>query len=130
MLRSIKQRTLPIDLLAHVECQSLKPKGRGKPIAVNHFRLLPILHGHATEGVNCAKAFHFHHRKAELPMRMASMSLKGLSLCFALSVVSFLPLGARAQSCQTSADLDDAARNSITSAAVRYFDMAARGDSA
>ncbi|MFZ0808613.1 MAG: hypothetical protein WAN03_20635 [Candidatus Sulfotelmatobacter sp.] len=39
-------------------------------------------------------------------------------------------LGVRAwtQSCQTSSDLDDATRSAITSAAQRFFDMAAKGD--
>ena len=35
---------------------------------------------------------------------------------------------ARAQSCQTSSDLDDATRASITAAGQRYFDMASKGD--
>jgi hypothetical protein len=35
---------------------------------------------------------------------------------------------ASAQSCQTSADLDDATRTAITAAGQRFFDMAAKGD--
>ena len=41
-----------------------------------------------------------------------------------------LPFNAAAQSCQTSGDLDDATRSAITAAGQRYFDMAAKGDSA
>ena len=37
---------------------------------------------------------------------------------------------ARAQSCQTLDDLDDATRSAITGAARRYFDMAVKGDAA
>jgi hypothetical protein len=37
---------------------------------------------------------------------------------------------ASAQSCQASSDLDDATRSAITAAGQRYFEMAAKGDSA
>jgi hypothetical protein len=37
---------------------------------------------------------------------------------------------ARAQSCETGSDLDDAMRTAITAAGQRYFDMAAKGDAA
>ena len=37
---------------------------------------------------------------------------------------------ASAQNCQTSGDLDDATRSTITAAGQRYFDMAAKGDAA
>jgi len=37
---------------------------------------------------------------------------------------------ARAQTCLTSGDMDDATRNAIQATAKRYFDMAARGDTA
>jgi hypothetical protein len=42
--------------------------------------------------------------------------------------VVFSPLSARSQSCQTSSELEDATRTSITSAGQRYFDMAAKAD--
>jgi hypothetical protein len=42
--------------------------------------------------------------------------------------LAFAPLGARAQSCQTSSDLDDATRTAITAAGQRYFGMATKGD--
>lgn len=46
----------------------------------------------------------------------------------ALFVLALSPLIARAQSCQTSSDLDDATRNTLSAAGQRYFGMAARGD--
>jgi hypothetical protein len=51
------------------------------------------------------------------------------SITFALFLVAFPP-PAPAQSCQTAADLDDAARTEISTAGQRVFDMAAKGDSA
>jgi hypothetical protein len=51
----------------------------------------------------------------------------------ALGVVVILILFAlptSAQSCQTSSDLDEATRSAITATGQRYFDMAARGDTA
>jgi hypothetical protein len=47
-----------------------------------------------------------------------------------LAALLFSAATARAQSCQTSGDLDAAARTAITAAAQRYFDMAAKGDAA
>src|SRR5579863_2901629 len=38
-----------------------------------------------------------------------------------------LCLGARAQTCETSSDLDDAARSALTSVGRRFFDFAAKG---
>ncbi len=42
--------------------------------------------------------------------------------------LAFAPLSARAQSCQTSSDLDDAARTALTTAGQRLFGMATKGD--
>ncbi len=47
-----------------------------------------------------------------------------------LAMVGSSTLAASGQSCQTSADLDDAPRAAITAASQRYFDMAAKGDAA
>ncbi len=47
-----------------------------------------------------------------------------------LATLACLVPGANAQSCQTSSDLDDATRTAITAAGQRYFDMAAKGDTA
>ena len=52
------------------------------------------------------------------------------TLWIALSAVTFAPLSARAQSCQTSSDLDDATRTAITAASQRDFAIAAKGDAA
>jgi hypothetical protein len=49
-------------------------------------------------------------------------------LWIALSVLTFATLRTQAQSCQTSSDLEDAPRASITAAGQRYFDMVAKGD--
>jgi len=51
-----------------------------------------------------------------------------LAISILLSAVTFAPLHARAQSCQTASDLDDASRNAIMAAGQRYFGMAAKGD--
>ncbi len=45
-----------------------------------------------------------------------------------LAFLALSTIPARAQSCLTSSELDDAARGSITSAAQRFFDLAAKGD--
>jgi len=49
-------------------------------------------------------------------------------LWIAMCLFAFSPLSARSQSCQTSADLEDAPRAAITAAGQRYYGMAARGD--
>jgi len=48
---------------------------------------------------------------------------------FLLSTV-FSPLFSSAQSCQIGSDMDNTMKTAITSAAQRYFDMAAKGDTA
>jgi len=50
------------------------------------------------------------------------------TLGIALSALALSPLGAPAQSCQSSNDLEDVPRAAITAAGQRYFDMAAKGD--
>jgi hypothetical protein len=47
---------------------------------------------------------------------------------FGLVLIPFLSWNAGAQSCQTSGELEDATRTAITTAAQKYFAMAARGD--
>src|ERR1039457_3401092 len=64
--------------------------------------------------------------KAEFPMNLARSVTSVLWI--ALSALAFSPLNARAQSCQTSSDLDDATRTSITAAGQRYFGMATKSD--
>jgi len=48
----------------------------------------------------------------------------------ALLLLVFLPLVAGAQTCQTASDMDPALRAAITNAGQRYYDMAAKGDTA
>jgi len=50
------------------------------------------------------------------------------ALWIALSVLAFSAWSARAQSCQTSSELEDATRAAITAAGQRDFDMAAKAD--
>jgi len=47
-----------------------------------------------------------------------------------LAIVVCWSVTARAQSCETSGELDDASRSAISAAGQRYFDMAAKGDAA
>ncbi len=64
-------------------------------------------------------------------MNLASRTLSPASWTVAVIVVAlliFLPSSARAQSCQTSSDLEEATRTGITAAGQRYFGMAAKGD--
>jgi hypothetical protein len=65
--------------------------------------------------------------KGEFPMKLV---WRGFRLWSALFTVALLPLGTRGQTCQASGELDNAAATSITSAAQRYFDMAAMGNAA
>jgi len=48
----------------------------------------------------------------------------------ALSALVFSPVLSRAQSCQTSSDMEEASRTSITAAGQRVFGMVAKGDAA
>jgi hypothetical protein len=50
-----------------------------------------------------------------------------LGFWIAFSVLALSPL-TRAQSCQTSSDMEEASRAALTAAGQRYFDMAAKGD--
>jgi hypothetical protein len=53
---------------------------------------------------------------------------RGVSL--AVLLLAFAAPPTRAQSCQSSSDLDDATRSAITAAGQRFFAMAAKGDAA
>ena len=66
--------------------------------------------------------------KAESLMKMSRRLNAGMWIV--LAVLAFSPMSTQGQSCQSSADLDDAARTAITSAGQRYFDMVAKGDAA
>ena len=63
-------------------------------------------------------------------MKIASSNRPVSALWIALSALALFSTNLAAQTCQTSAELDDATRTAITSAGQRYFDMAARGDAA
>lgn len=63
-------------------------------------------------------------------MKTVSCRSRDLQLWIALSALVLLPWTARGQTCQTSGDMDAPTRTTITAAAQRYFDMAARGDAA
>lgn len=54
---------------------------------------------------------------------------RNLGFWIALSISAFSPL-TRAQSCQTSSDMEQGPRAAITAAGQRYFDMAVKGDAA
>jgi hypothetical protein len=61
--------------------------------------------------------------KAEFNMNLARSLTPGLWIALAFS-----PLSVRAQSCQTSSDLDDATRTAVTAVGQRYFAMATKSD--
>jgi hypothetical protein len=56
-----------------------------------------------------------------------SRILAGLAV---LAVTAWTSAHARAESCQTASDMEDATRSAITSAGLRYFEMIAKGDTA
>ena len=60
-------------------------------------------------------------------MKLAMHDNGIFALCAAFVLSVFVPC-AIGQSCETSAELDDATRTSITTTGQRYFDMAAKGD--
>lgn len=60
-------------------------------------------------------------------MNLASCS-RSTALWMALSVLAFSPWSARAQSCQTANDLEEATRTALTTAAQRYLEMIVKGD--
>jgi len=68
--------------------------------------------------------------KAEIKMNWVCCSRRARVLGAAFAMLVGSTWIARAQSCQTSNELDDATRSAITAVAQRYFDMAAKGDAA
>src|ERR1035438_6259970 len=77
-----------------------------------------------------SRGFQLSESKGGNNMRLASRSFGPIAFSILLSMLVLLPLEARAQSCQTSSELDDAAKAPVTAAGQRYFDMAAKGDAA
>ena len=105
-------------------------KSASKPIVVNHFRQSKILTGHTGSGVNLVEAPNYLKVKVDSPMTTAFRVPALLATFVALFALAVLPGIAAAQTCQTSAELDEATRTAITNAAQRYFGLAARGDAA
>lgn len=91
---------------------------------------LKSIRTHAGAGVNWACSVQLSESKGESAMKRVLRGSRNLRLWIALTLLSLLPLRVRAQSCQTSADLDAATRTTLTTVSQRYFDMAARGDAA
>ena len=63
-------------------------------------------------------------------MKVAGRRWEVSALWIGLMASALFPSGARAQTCQTSAELEDATRTAITTAAQRLFQMASKGDAA
>jgi len=63
-------------------------------------------------------------------MKLVWRGSRNLRLWSVLFTLALLPMGVRGQTCQTSDELDNATRTSITTAAQKHFDMAARADAA
>ena len=61
-------------------------------------------------------------------MKLAMRTRLAMASLLFLLALGMLPAPAGAQTCQTTSELDDAARTAITSSGQRYFDMATRGD--
>jgi hypothetical protein len=66
--------------------------------------------------------------KTEFAMKQLLRSVKVFAISQILFVSVFALHSARAQSCQTSAELEDTVRNTISAVGQRYFDMAAKDD--
>ncbi len=72
--------------------------------------------------------------KGELPMSRGSYPQQAvvqgvaLSVLVVIATIMVAAVGAPAEKCQTSSDMDAATHTAIVSAAQRYFDMAANGD--
>jgi hypothetical protein len=61
-------------------------------------------------------------------MKLVPCGLRAFVLPLLLSSVAFVPAKLQAQSCQTSSELEDAARSAVTAAGQRYFDMTGKAD--
>ncbi len=63
-------------------------------------------------------------------MKQTPLRFNFVMFGLAVYLLAFSSMRARAQTCQTSADMDAAVRTAITAAGQRYFDMASKGDTA
>jgi hypothetical protein len=61
-------------------------------------------------------------------MNSTPLRLNFVFSAFVIGVIAFPGVMARAQTCQTSADMDAGTRTAITNAGQRYFDMVSKGD--
>jgi hypothetical protein len=68
--------------------------------------------------------------KAQHPIALVPRLFLAYIAWAAIALLAGSASNALAQSCETSTDMDDAARTAITAAGQRYFDMAAKGDTA
>ena len=63
-------------------------------------------------------------------MKTASSNRQAFAFLIAFSALALFQVSLVAQTCQTSAELDEPTRTAVTSAAQKYFQMAVRGDTA
>lgn len=66
--------------------------------------------------------------KVETPIKPSWRGLQIPALCVLTFLLTAAASDMRAQSCQTSGDMDEATKTAITSTGQKYFDMAAKGD--
>ena len=71
----------------------------------------------------------FSGEAKDLPFHRHRASAKRHLRCVALSLLTFFTTSAFAETCLTASDMGDA-RTALTSTALRYFDMIAKGDTA
>jgi hypothetical protein len=76
--------------------------------------------------VKCLLKCCFMRRKTHVTIRRSSLLLSYA----ALALLVFSASSAFAESCLTAGDMDDATRTALTSAALHYFDLVAKGDTA
>lgn len=122
--------TLGLRFLAQVPTSEFSMLSSAKRLQSTISGNLKSIRTHAGAGVNCVCSFQLSESKGESAMKLVLRGSRNLRLWIALSLLALLPSGMRAQSCQTSAELDVATRTALTSAAQRYFDMAVRGEAA
>lgn len=68
--------------------------------------------------------------KYSFPRRSAGIARAGALLGCLLALLAFSALTSFAESCRSGADLDDATRTALNTAALHYFDSIAKGDTA
>ena len=100
--------------------------GGDKSIVANHFRESKIL---TVQAAGRRKLGHSLSQSMKVKAKSCKASRSPVAVfCVILCMVVFSAIDARAQSCQTSGELDDAALAGITAAGQRYFGLVAKGD--